>query len=487
MARKRGGFAKTAPKTLERRIIENAKRIREDLSVILPTAMDERSKRIMEKIENKLIRVWKYRDDLKVLEKLSMKKGLEGALAGTLTLAITEKAPYLAHLKVGERTIPFAVRGKSDRDKLASLQHFDDPIVRLLAFRDIAFKKKLSFYSWEDNFICCSSRNPVPEDFVEFLSRLLGLRRKGKILECDHLKREYLWIRVKDLEIRRCRSCLPDENTLLNISKYFIDPSLDEHVDIGIESKLLDYGVSLRYREDYLKGTIGDGRFFEENLRMWRNELRGRKEKLIYLDGEIISAQDLLEKLGVDDMEKKALEILLSKVDEPIFVDKPDLNSLLRIYWKEYGLDVLEGLSGKRELAKRIYERNGEPLRQIRDLEASIIRMETLSRYPVPKLKSSTARFVDKMFREYLIGGKERLLSTLSKPPQEVKSRSIAYAFLLALGKGEERKWQYRKEEIELGEFLVRYVKDLLESKPEDYPSKLKELLAVAGIDEDVT
>jgi len=220
---------------------------------------------------------------------------------------------------------------------------------------------------------------------------------------------------------------------------------------------------------------------------MWRDELRGRKEKLIYLDGEIISAQDLLEKLGVDGMEKKALEILLSKVDEPIFVDKPDLNSLLRIYWKEYGLDVLEGLSGKRELAKRIYERNGEPLRQIRDLEASIIRMETLSRYPVPKLKSSTARFVDKMFREYLIGGKERLLSTLSKPPQEVKSRSIAYAFLLALGKGEERKWQYRKEEVEFGEFLVRYVEDLLESKPEDYQSKLKELLAVAGIDEDIT
>ena len=68
--------------------------------------------------------------------------------------------------------------------------------------------------------------------------------------------------------------------------------------------------------------------------------------------------------------------------------------------------------------------------------------------------------------------------------PDTPKGKSIAYAFLLALGKGTEVKWKYSKEEIDYGEFLKDYARNLLDIKPEEYSIVLQELLTACGSSE---
>ena len=89
-------FARTAAKSMEKKLIENAKKLKNDPYLILPKYQDVYSKKHIGKIKKNLDKIQKYKDDAKKLEKLSNKKGLDGALAGTLLLAHSEKAPYLS-------------------------------------------------------------------------------------------------------------------------------------------------------------------------------------------------------------------------------------------------------------------------------------------------------------------------------------------------------------------------------------------------------
>ena len=482
---KRKGFAKTAPKSLEKRIIDNALLIKNDFSIILPGPLDDASRKVVKSLEKKLKKVWMVKDDAQRLEKLSRKKGVEGALAAILILANDKKAPYLAQVRIGGKNISYAVRGKAEREKLISLQHFDDPVLRLLFYRDIAFKKKLAFYSWNNKLVCSSASSDIPEEFLEFLSKHLGLQREKNVLRCSHLvdeDKERMFIEIKNIRVEICRDCLSDKNTFMEISKYFIDPNLKKKIKVGIVSPLLEYNLDTNFTQEYLEGRISDFGFFEKNLKKWKNDLTSREVFLIYWKGKVFKDTDVfLEQVGGDEIEKKGLKILFSLLNEPVFLDDASPNAILKIYWKKFGEKILVELSGDGKLSAAVFNPGEPPIKQLREIAEIMEKSNKISRYPVVENVSPIARFVDDIVKEYILHGKDRILTKLSKVPQNTRERSIAYAFLLALGKGEERKWQYRKEEIEFGEFLKEYAGKLLEAKPENYLKRLKELLAAAG------
>ena len=69
---------------------------------------------------------------------------------------------------------------------------------------------------------------------------------------------------------------------------------------------------------------------------------------------------------------------------------------------------------------------------------------------------------------------------------RDVKQRSIAFAFLLAIGKGKDRKWQYTEIEQEYGAYLKDFVDRLLKSDPENYRKNFNDLLSACGFEERV-
>ena len=61
---------------------------------------------------------------------------LARAYAGTLLLASEGKAPYLAPFSTPFGNVTFAFRGKTRKEKLVAVQHFDEPKWLLLGVLD---------------------------------------------------------------------------------------------------------------------------------------------------------------------------------------------------------------------------------------------------------------------------------------------------------------------------------------------------------------
>ena len=162
-------FARTAAKSLEKRLVENAKKLRDDPYLILPDYSDKYSLKNFDKIKKGLEKVNRFKDDTNKLEKLSNKRGLDGALAGTLLIAHSEKAPYLAVAKFPTGDITYAQRGRADKEKLIAVQNFDNPVLRLLGLKDIISKRKLHVYSWDEGFISTGLEPDPPKEFVSFI------------------------------------------------------------------------------------------------------------------------------------------------------------------------------------------------------------------------------------------------------------------------------------------------------------------------------
>jgi len=96
------------------------------------------------------------------------------------------------------------------------------------------------------------------------------------------------------------------------------------------------------------------------------------------------------------------------------------------------------------------------------------------------------ARFADHIARTYKTFGEKKTLGEIKKRPDNPKGKSLAYAFLLAFGKGADKKWQYSSVEIEYGDFLKEYAKKLLDSQPKTYHKALQKLLTACGSTEKI-
>ncbi|MEA3458154.1 MAG: hypothetical protein U9R21_05695, partial [Candidatus Thermoplasmatota archaeon] len=181
-------FARTASKSMEKNLVENAKKLKDDPYIVIPNYTDAFSKKCFKKIRKNLDKISKFKDDVSKLEKLSNRKSLDGAVAGTLLVAHSEKAPYLAVAKFSTGEITYAQRGKADKEKLIAAQHFNDPLLRLLGIKDIVLKRNIHVYSWDKDFISTGQEANPPEDFINFVMKKTGLSYNHGVAACSHIK-----------------------------------------------------------------------------------------------------------------------------------------------------------------------------------------------------------------------------------------------------------------------------------------------------------
>ena len=80
-------FVRTASKSMEKKLIENAKKIQKNPYLIIPEYKDKYSEKVFKKTKKNIDKVNKYKDDTKILEKLSNIRDLRGAIAGSMLLA----------------------------------------------------------------------------------------------------------------------------------------------------------------------------------------------------------------------------------------------------------------------------------------------------------------------------------------------------------------------------------------------------------------
>jgi hypothetical protein len=500
-------FARTATKSQEKHLISNAKKLREKPFVILPDCTDASCKKYMTKLHKRLERVLNFKDDVHKLEKLANKKGLEAALAGTLSLALSEKAPYLGVVKFPTGDITYAQRGKADKEKLIAVQHFDDPVLRLFGVKDISFKKRLHVYSWDDGFVCTGRTPQPPKKFLDFIIEKLGLKAKNNVVVCPHVNpdkavkktidsKHYLRLYWKsaDLTIALCEDCTAStKNTLFKISQYMLEPELADDFNIDVIAEVVkqkdtDISHDVVYTEEYLSGSLTDHELIVKNLKNREETIKQSDEKIFVLDGVSYGSNstEFIKKLHPSKNEQEALEYFFKDIDEPVIVADVTPNKLLEKYWKRFGKKFIQSILDDKEMAESFYRLDETPSTILKLLYEYKQRQSILAQLPQFTKLPPMAHFADTLARTYKTFGTTKTLQEIKKRPDTSKGRSLSYAFLLALGKGKDSQWKYSKEEIEYGEFLQRYAKQVLNASPKKYAKALQELLTASGTNEKI-
>jgi len=498
-------FARTAAKSMEKRLIENAKQVKEDPYIILPDYDDNYSRKIFDKIKKTLDKVNRFNDDTDKLEKLSNKRGLDGALAGTLLIAHSEKAPYLGVAKFSTGDVTYAQRGKAEKEKLIAVQHFDDPILRLLGIKDVSLKKRLHVYSWDAGFVSTGMGAKPPEEFVSFLIKKTNLPYKNGVAVCSHIppsvvknkeviKKNYLRIHWKSVDtlIGICEDCAKTrKNTLFDMTKYLLMPNMSEDFSIDVIGQVVkskDADQQTENINEYLSGELTDIEFIKKNMKQREESIRESGEKMLVLDGVSYGVDDdsFIEALKPNKFEKEGLELILENVNEPVVLNNVTPGKVLEEFWKEHGLDAVKSIIDDEDMAKKFFALDDTPSDVLELVFSYRERQQILSQLPRYKSLPPLARFADDIARTYKTFGEKKVFSEIKKHLDNPKGKSVAYAFLLAFGKGKDKKWQYSQVEIEYGEFLKDYAKKLLDSDPKSYHKNLQELLTTSGSSENV-
>ncbi|MFW6121401.1 MAG: hypothetical protein ACOC80_10960, partial [Petrotogales bacterium] len=440
-------FARTATKTQEKKLIENAKKLRKDPFIILPECVDDSCKKYFTKIRKRLEKIIRFKDDVKKLEKLSNKKSLEGAFAGTLSLAISEKAPYLGVLKFPSGDITYAQRGRAEKEKLIAVQHFDDPIFRLMGIKDLAFKKGLHVYSWDKGFVCTGGKPNPPPEFVDFIINNLGFSHKNNIVSCKHIDPEkarthqflsnyYLRINWKsaNMVIAICEDCTKStKNTVFDISKYMIVPDLSDDLEVDVVAQVVKYNDSkpkkeTEYLADYLSGKLTDYEFIHRNIKKQEETAKQSEEKIMVLDGVSYGSdvQRFVDALKPNKYEKEALEFILKKIQEPLIVSEVNPNKILEMYWDKHGKDFINSIVEDKKMANSLFHLDDTPTNILTMVFEYKKRQNILSQLPQYDSLPPLANFVDNVARTYKTFGKKKALGEIKKKLDSPKGKSLA-------------------------------------------------------------
>jgi hypothetical protein len=498
------GFARSAPKSQEKYLIDNAKKLREDPYLMLPTGTDDCIK-YFQKLRRQLKKIQQFKDNEEKLEKLANKKGLEGALAGTLLLAISEKAPFLAALTFPTGEVTYAQRGKADKEKLIAVQHFDDPVYRLRGIRDLVFKKKLHVYSWDNGYICTGKEARPPSEFIAFITSKMSFPATNHIIACPHIPpkiakdNEYLTLNYLRIEwepaqtiIALCENCAKNtKNTMFTISKYILQRNLSEDFAIEVMTQVgkhsdLSAAQKTKLLQQYLSGGLTDSEFIKQAAKSHEASVKAGEEKILVLDGVSYGTDvnGFINALKPTPYEQEALAFILEKTTEPLIVSKVTPNKILERYWQQYGKEYLASIIDDPSMAESLFHLEDTPSTIITHAFEYKQRKNILATLPRYSSLPPLASFADCVARTYKTFGEKNALAEIKKHPDTPKGKSIAYAFLLALGKAIDVKWQYSKEEIEYGEFLTPYTKKLLAAESLEYHTALQDLLNASGSSE---
>ena len=483
-----------ASKNQTKQLIENAKLLIKDPLILLPHTDDSYAEKQLKKIQKQIQAAHKYKDQTDKLEKLASKKGLTAAVAGTLLLSQNENIPYLGVVETPQGPITYAQRGTTNKTLLIATQHPTNPTLRLLILKELAEKKQLHLYSWDNGYYCSGKTSNPPDEFIEFLIDRLNLHKKeNNTYYCTHLQKDptqphlnITWTNPQ-ITIQTCNDCT-NKNTIQFMRNYLIEPDFQSHLDITVSTKLDEISPMEDTLNHYLKGKITDKGLIEATKQHHHKTLKDSDEQTLIHNGKNYHSdiKAFLQSLQPKDFEEKALEYILTNSQDSIIEKNLTANQLLQRYWKKHGLNYLKTMLDDEETAKEFFAQSQPPTTILSELETYLGHKEILKEIPHYSKLPPITSYADTIARTYKLYGAKKTLTRIDDHPNSTKARSIAYAFLLYLKRGKDQQWKYTGEEVEYGTYLKSYAESLLESTPDTYHESLTELIKQTGCNETI-
>ncbi len=496
---------KITPKTLEKELIDKARRLADDPSLLMPECQKPCKKCNFDKLLDKMEKMSRFKGDPDRLISLAgWGDQLVRAYAATISLAAAGQIPYLAVMKLPVGDVSYAVRGKVEKEKLIGVQYFDDPDLRLLAFWDIARRDDLHLYSSTNKFSCSSEGPSAPAEYVEEMLDSAPYKI-GNECTCGHpastTKLTITW-KSTGKTISVCRDCLTDENLLHHLSSGIAARDPTDDFEVGVEYSLEcrsdcqgcpveeDFRMSAALKERYASGQIGDRALADGFVEERTSDLR-RSNRTILVVGQDCYGSEIdsfLSRIRGTDAEKKALRGLLETKDVAIVSGSDQAGKILADLWTGHSRALLEQVASKVVVDSILKQQpNLAPSQLI--LEAA--RLESAkgihSSLPTYSKLGEVGRYADRMARIYKTEGRAAVARAIEKERQlDHRMRAVSYAFLTLAGEADAKSWQFSKEEKDFGTYLSQFAIRLAEGEGDEYNEALEVLVMASGSIEEI-
>jgi len=494
---------KATPKSLEKDLLDKARRLAEDPSLLLPKCEAQCRRCSFDKTLKKMEKVAKYSHDAEYLQDVANHGDqLVRAYAATISLAASGKIPYLTTKKGPYGDVSFAVRGKADSERLIGVQYFDDPDLRLLAFWEDARSDDLHLYSEDQRLMCTSDGPKAPRSYVDEMLNAAPYELAADH-SCGHPEAPMALLvkwRSAEVTLSICSDCAGDVNLMHHLVSRIVarDPTDDFDVDVRYAPKCAadcgdcklkrQFKMSGGLKDAYKKGTIDDatiiGRYLEER----KADLRGSAGEL-FIVGAMCYGKDkeaFLKVIKGNEAELLAVSGLVRSKHLVVISASDQAGKIITDLWQENKRALLTFVASE-PVFEKVLETVGNltPPQMVQEARRAELAKGVVSKLPEYSARGPIATIADDLARAYKVEGKQAMVRLLEKNrPKEHRGKAVAYGFLKAVGEADSRTWQFTREEMDYGVYLADFAKALIDSEGDGYHEALSNLLTASGASE---
>jgi len=495
----------------EQDLIARAKALRGSVEALLPKRTADCPPERFEKLKEELEAVREARDDAKRLEKVARwGEPLARSYAGLLRFYLEPTTPVVVAFPIPGGEVSYASLAHAPRETEVAVQQSDSPDRLLLGYVEWA-RRGFHFFATHKT-LWCTGRSPTPppeflaETIADLPYRLVDNPERHR-WECVHLRdgepRPFLEVAWPGAHgtFRVCRRCVKSERHLLaalSEGAAVPDPTeefpVSAHLNVacggGAECVHADLPpLPKALRRSYELGRLSD----EQLLDAYLAELRPRIERTsrpTFVAGGRCFGSDLsafLDALHPTPIERRALEAVLTDLGGYFEVDEPTASRALERLWPNHAESIVGSVVSDPVEARRLIDdargapgRIAEILKRLQQRSEEREVLEKLPRYRDLVREAAWVDHVAREFRTHREAGAER--AVLHSLPREGKERGIAFAFLVALGRGPAHAWQFSSTEQEFGASLAEAARALLYAPSAGYHDALDRFLNAAGV-----
>lgn len=489
---------KHTSKRLEEELLDKSKILSDNPGILRPHCAGHCRKCAFDKPFKQIDGLHKIKGDPEALIKEASRFGgddIVRAYAGTVSLAASGSVPLLASGKLGGETVSYAVRGTVNATKLIGCQYYDDPKKRLLLYSDVVKKNKLHLYSFGESLVCSDDPN-MPEDYLYDTFWETPYDFPDDEISCGHDASAVLEIHVKSLDrtVSICENCAKDTSTLAFIVSRLaaVDP-LDD-IEVRVRHKYHSAGgndiepITGDRVKEYMNGKVTDANIIAAVKRAKLGSLK-EGESSTYIIGTKNYGADLegfLSALEGDSKDKEALKRFLSANNRAVVIKTPKASEALSTLWQSDWKGIITSFTDGKTADSMGDMSKGQPSIVLGNAYSIFVSADVVASLPEFKRPGPVTQLADRLAKAAKVGGSSMVEETIEKLSlKDNKSRSIAAAFVLATGS--EPGLKLSRDEREMAEYLVQFVKGIIDASGDRYRDAMNTLLIASGASEKVS
>jgi len=396
-------------------------------------------------------------------------------MAETYKVVQSESLPLLGMIKTQFGSVEFAKRGDTDENVLAGIQHYDDPLWRMMAHYSLSKSKGVRIYSSTNYFLAsCKNTSPGNDFFLDALKEegidaslidgAITVGSGGNVMTIRHL--DSVTFRIYENS---------NHNTMMALLRHELTP--DMWADFQFSFDYLQDQVQETQRdllESYAQGRINDREIIKLTCEFREKEAVKKGAFMVGTKvypnaSEFVNAHDFIY------VEKELVIKCLEEYGKGIKMDTFSERKVLDVLWPGFKMQILRSIFPS-EPESFLDSAKGSPTEQIIALKGRL-KIDELKIESEGTTRDSA--FLVDLLKNYFSYGKDRTIRNFEKSLGEsVTRKAVFLAFLDSVGERKNREWQFTETETDLAEKIAPHIKNILKAGPDHATDEIEKIKA---------